>query len=62
MSDYSGWMPSQIKIELMRRGARASGQKAELVQNSSVRRDGGSKCNSRCVDTTDFFAHQHVNL
>ena len=39
MSDYSGWMPSQIKIELRRRGARASGQKADLVQKSSVRRD-----------------------
>ena len=39
MSDYSGWMPSQIKIELRRRGARASsGQKADLVQNLSVRR------------------------
>ena len=25
-------MPSQIKIELRRRGARASGQKADLVQ------------------------------
>ena len=36
MSDYSGWMPSQIKIELRRRGARASGQKADLVQKSSV--------------------------
>ena len=56
MSDYSGWMPSQIKIELRRRGARASGQKADLVQNLSVRRDAGSKCNSCCVDTTDFFA------
>ena len=39
MSDYSGWMPSQIKIELRRRGARANGQKADLVQKSSVRRD-----------------------
>ena len=56
MSDYSGWMPSQIKIELRRRGARASGQKADLVHNSSVRRDAGSiKCNSRCVDTYDRF-------
>ena len=35
MSNYSGWMPSQIKIELRRRGARASGQKADLVQKSS---------------------------
>ena len=61
VSDYSGWMPSQIKIELRRRGARASGQKADLVQNSSVRRDAGSKCNSRCVDMTDFFAHQRAN-
>ena len=34
MSNYSGWMPSQIKIELRRRGARASGQKADLVQKS----------------------------
>ena len=60
MSDYSGWMPSHIKIELRRRGARASGQKADLVQKSSVRRDAGSKCNSRCVDTTDFFAREPV--
>ena len=45
----AGWMPSQIKI------ARASGQEADLVQNSSVRRDACSKCNSRCVDTTDLF-------
>ena len=30
MSDYSGWMPSQIKIELRRRGARANGQKADF--------------------------------
>ena len=62
MSDYSGLMPCQIEIELRRRGARANGQKADLVQNSSVRRDAGSiKCNSRCVDTTDLFAHQRVN-
>ena len=61
MSDYSGWMPSQIKIELRRRGARASGQKADVVQKSSVRREAGSKYNSRCIDTTDFFAHQRVN-
>ena len=57
MSDDSGWMPSQIKIELRRLGERASGQKADLVQNSSVRRDTDSKCNSRCVDTTDFFVN-----
>ena len=32
ISRYSGWMPSQIKIELSRRGARARGRKADLVQ------------------------------
>ena len=35
MSDYSGWMPSQIKIELRRRRVRATGRKADLVQSKS---------------------------
>ena len=39
MSDYSGWMPSQIKIEPRRRGARASGQKADLLYS---RQSGGT--------------------
>ena len=29
MSDYSGWMPSQIKIELRRCGGRDNGQTAD---------------------------------
>ena len=32
MSDYCGWTLNQIKVELRRRGARASGRKADLVQ------------------------------
>ena len=49
MSDYSGWMPSQIKIELRWRRARASGQKADLVQNSSGPSGGTQVVNATAV-------------
>ena len=49
MSDYSGWMPSQIKIELRRRGARASGQKADLVQIEVVSPEGRMIVNATAV-------------
>ena len=58
MSDYSGLMPSQIKIELRRCGARDNGQTADSRQSGGTH---DSKCNRRCVATTDFFAHQRVN-
>ena len=44
-----------MKIELRRRGAMASGQKADYVQNLSVRRDAGSKCNVQPLRRYDRF-------
>ena len=58
MSDYSGWMPSQIKIELRRRGARASGQKAVVRVSSNYFPI--SHCHRYCVESQKLYSNKYA--